>query len=71
MAYLRIACAQFALRNIRSFEEFAEHVEETVAKAANATAQMVCFHVYFSTELLSAFKEDGHAGIVRLSTEST
>lgn len=75
---MRIAVTQFKVRDVSSFEEFADHVAWHVEGAVWQGADCVVFPEYFTTELLSTFpeakstpKEDAQKIFARLGREYT
>lgn len=54
---MRIAVTQFKVRDVASFEEFADHVSWHIEGAVWQGADWVVFPEYFTTELLSTFPE--------------
>ena len=54
---MRIAVTQFKVRDVASFEEFADHVSWHIEGAVWQGADCVVFPEYFTTELLSTFPE--------------
>jgi len=50
---VRVACVQYQVRGIRSFEEFADQVEYFVETAADYRSDFVVFPEFFSVQLLS------------------
>lgn len=54
---MRIAVTQFKVRDVESFEEFADHVSWHIEGAVWQGADCVVFPEYFTTELLSTFPE--------------
>lgn len=52
-AKVRVACVQYQVRGIRTFEEFAEQVEYFVETANDYRADFVVFPEFFSVQLLS------------------
>lgn len=55
----RIAVTQFKVRDVSSFEDFADHVRWHVEGAVWQGAQCIVFPEYFTTELLTTFPEAG------------
>jgi predicted amidohydrolase len=75
---MRIAVTQFKVRDVSSFEEFADHVAWHVEGAVWQGADCVVFPEYFTTELLMTFPEakttvsqDAHKVFARLGHEYT
>lgn len=50
---VRVATAQYEMRRVQSFEEFARHVEFLVDVASDAKADFLCFPELFTLQLLS------------------
>jgi len=53
---VRIACVQYQVRKISTFEDFANQVEYFVETAADYRADFVLFPEFFSVQLLSVFE---------------
>lgn len=54
---MRIAVTQFEVRDVSSFDDFAEHVAWHVEGAVWQEARCVVFPEYFTSELLTTFPE--------------
>lgn len=57
MRYMKIAYSQFWTKNVDSFEEFAEHIELNVKKAAEEGAELILFPEFVTAELLTIKSE--------------
>ena len=69
---VRIACVQYKVRRIESFEDFANQVEYFVETAADYHSDFVLFPEFMSVQLLSIIEPlSAIQGIRRLSTEFT
>ena len=69
---VRIACVQYRVRKIETFEDFANQVEYFVETAADYKSDFVLFPEFFSVQLLSVIEPlPAVEGIRRLSTEFT
>lgn len=69
---VRIACVQYQVRKIDTFEEFANQVEYFVETAADYRADFVLFPEFFSVQLLSVIEPlPAIDGIRKLATEFT
>lgn len=69
---VRIACVQYQVRKIASFEEFASQVEYFVETAADYRSDFVLFPEFFSVQLLSVMEPlPAVEGIRRLADEFT
>ena len=69
---LRIACVQYELREIASFEEFANKVSTQITTAATQKAGIVLFPEFFSLQLLSSFSNlQDKEGIQKIAREYT
>lgn len=69
---VRIACVQYQVRKIASFEDFASQVEYFVETAADYRSDFVLFPEFFSVQLLSIMEPlPAVEGIHRLSEEFT
>lgn len=55
---VRVATAQYKMRPVTSFEEFAKQVEFMVDTASDAKADFLCFPELFTLQLLSLVKPD-------------
>jgi len=65
---VRVACVQYRVRGIKSFEDFAEQTEYFVETAADYSSEFVVFPEFFSVQLLSTMpKLAPLEGIRRLS----
>jgi len=69
---VRIACVQYQVRKIKTFEDFANQVEYFVETAADYKSDFVLFPEFFSVQLLSVFEPlPALEGIRRLAKEFT
>jgi len=69
---VRIACVQYQVRKIDSFEDFANQVEYFVETAADYRSDFVLFPEFFTVQLLSFIEPlSSIQGIRRLSTDFT
>jgi predicted amidohydrolase/GNAT superfamily N-acetyltransferase len=69
---VRIACVQYQVRRIRTFEDFANQVEYFVETAADYRSDFVLFPEFFSVQLLSVIEPlSAIEGIKRLATDFT
>lgn len=69
---VRIACVQYRVRKIASFEDFANQVEYFVETAADYRSDFVLFPEFFSVQLLSVIEPlSALEGIRKLSTDFT
>lgn len=69
---VRIACVQYKVRKISSFEDFARQAEYFVETAAEYRADFVLFPEFFTVQLLSVIEPLGALqGIRRLATDYT
>lgn len=69
---VRIACVQYKVRKIDSFEDFANQVEYFVETAADYRSDFVLFPEFFSVQLLSVIEPlTALQGIRRLADEFT
>lgn len=69
---VRIACVQYQVRRIESFEDFARQVEYFVETAADYRSDFVLFPEFFTVQLLSVFEPlPAIDGIRRLADEFT
>lgn len=69
---VRIACVQYKVRKIHSFEEFANQVEYFVETAADYRSDFVMFPEFFTVQLLSVLEPlTPLEGIRRLSSDFT
>jgi predicted amidohydrolase/ribosomal protein S18 acetylase RimI-like enzyme len=50
---IRVACVQYSMRGVESFEQFAEYVEHFMDTACDYRADFVVFPEFFSVQLLS------------------
>lgn len=67
---VRIACVQYQVRKIETFEDFANQVEYFVETAADYKADFVLFPEFFSVQLLSILEPmTSVQGISRLASE--
>lgn len=67
---VRIACVQYQVRKINSFDDFAAQVEYFVETAADYHADFVMFPEFFSVQLLSILEPmSSIQGIRRLATD--
>ncbi len=67
---VRIACVQYKVRKISSFEDFAAQVEYFVETAADYRSDFVMFPEFFSVQLLSILEPMSSVqGIRRLATD--
>ncbi|MDX1679917.1 MAG: bifunctional GNAT family N-acetyltransferase/carbon-nitrogen hydrolase family protein [Akkermansiaceae bacterium] len=67
---VRIACVQYQVRKIESFEDFANQVEYFVETAADYRADFVLFPEFFSVQLLSILEPMSSVeGIRKLATD--
>ena len=69
---VRIACVQYQVRKIESFQEFADQVEYFVETAADYKADFALFPEFFSVQLLSVLEPlSAVDGISRLASDFT
>ncbi len=69
---VRIACVQYQVRKIETFQDFANQVEYFVETAADYHSDFVLFPEFFSVQLLSALEPmTALQGIKRLASEFT
>lgn len=69
---VRIACVQYQVRKIKSFEDFADQVEYFVETAADYSSDFVLFPEFFSVQLLSVLEPlSAVEGIRRLAADFT
>jgi predicted amidohydrolase/GNAT superfamily N-acetyltransferase len=69
---VRIACVQYQVRKIETFEDFARQVEYFVETAADYRSDFVLFPEFFTVQLLSFIEPlSSIQGIRRLSTDFT
>ena len=69
---VRIACVQYKVRKIESFEDFASQVEYFVETAADYRSDFVLFPEFFTVQLLSVLEPlSSVQGIRRLATDFT
>lgn len=69
---VRIACVQYQVRKIKSFEDFADQVEYFVETAADYSSDFVLFPEFFSVQLLSVLEPlSALEGIRRLAADYT
>ncbi len=69
-AKVRIACVQYKVRKIHTFEDFANQVEYFVETAADYRSDFVLFPEFFSVQLLSILEPlSAIQGIRRLASE--
>jgi predicted amidohydrolase/GNAT superfamily N-acetyltransferase len=69
---VRIACVQYQVRKIETFEDFANQVEYFVETAADYRADFILFPELFSVQLLSVVEPmSAIEGIKRLATDFT
>ena len=69
---VRVACVQFQVRRVNTFEDFANQVEYFVETAADYHSDFVLFPELFSVQLLSAIEPlSAIEGIKRLATDFT
>ncbi|MGJ8637765.1 MAG: GNAT family N-acetyltransferase [Opitutaceae bacterium] len=69
---VRIACVQYKVRAIKTFEDFANQVEYFVETAADYKSDFVLFPEFFSVQLLSIIEElPALDGIRKLATDFT
>lgn len=69
---VRVACVQYAVRKIDSFQEFANQVEYFVETAADYRSDFVLFPEFFTVQLLSVLEPlSSVQGIRRLATDFT
>jgi predicted amidohydrolase/GNAT superfamily N-acetyltransferase len=69
---VRIACVQYQVRKIETFEDFANQVEYFVATAADYRTDFILFPELFSVQLLSVLEPmSAIEGIKRLATDFT
>lgn len=69
---VRIACVQYQVRKIESFQDFANQVEYFVETAADYRSDFVLFPEFFTVQLLSFIEPlSSIQGIRRLSTDFT
>ncbi len=67
---VRVACVQYQVRKINSFEDFANQVEYFVETAADYHSDFVLFPEFFSVQLLSILEPmSSIQGIRRLATD--
>ena len=69
---VRIACVQYQVRKINTFEDFAKQVEYFVETAADYKSDFVLFPEFFSVQLLSVIEPlPALEGIQKLATDFT